>query len=667
MTQKDGWRVLAVCLVLGLGTIGLYAPAFTFNFVNLDELLTNPHLNKGLAEAIRWAFQAGNGNISQPLPWLSHALDCQIYGLKPAGHHATSLLLHAFNATLVFLVLRQLTGAFWRSAVVAAFFAWHPLHVESVAWVAQRAGLLCAFFWLLTLWAYACYAEKLKAQSSAAATAADKSSNFKVFYVLSVVFFVLALMSNPMASTLPLVLLVLDWWPLGRLDATTDRPVGKQALSLLLEKIPFFILSAASIVLTSMALSRNHLQTPMAWLPFRIRLVTAGMSCFHYLAASFWPSDLAENYPFVLHWPKWELIGAALMLLAVCVGAVRARNTRPYWLAGWLWFLFALLPMLNLVPVGAQPMADRHMYLPSIGLWMLVCWEAYDLAAVSHMGRKVLAGLCAVLLAACCGLSSLQLQAWKNEGTLLARIPKSNSNSAGHADYAAYLLRTGQLPQAQAEGEKAVGISPDSPVFPVLLGDIFLAENKVDAAKQKFQLALRLDPKAEAARMGLGRAFLAQKQAADAAEEFRTVCSHQPKNLEARLWLARTLRLQGKADSAVSEYRALLALKANQSETFNALNELAWLLATYPQAEIRRGSEAVQMAKAACTLTQGREPAFLGTLAAALAETGDFDNAVKIGQSAHDEALAQGRKALAETNLQLITLYRAHKPFREKQ
>jgi tetratricopeptide (TPR) repeat protein len=313
---------------------------------------------------------------------------------------------------------------------------------------------------------------------------------------------------------------------------------------------------------------------------------------------------------------------------------------------------------------GAQPMSDRYMYFASIGLWMLVCWEACDSARQYPHGPAVVSALGVVLLAACCVASSMQLRYWRNEGTILSRIPESNYNPLGHADYAGYLFRRGQLAPAQAECEKAIAISPNFVPFPVLLGDILLAGGKTNQAVEKYQSALRLDHSSIMARLGLGRAYLAEHHVADAAAEFNAVLHDQPRNFEAHRWLAHTFQIQGKAAEAVAEFHASLNLQPNQPDT---LNDLAWLLATDPHAEIRHGAEAVQLATRACALTLEQEPRLLGTLAAAYAETGDFDKAVAAGQKAHDIALAQGRKALAETNLQLLTLYRAHKPFREKQ
>jgi len=422
-------------------------------------------------------------------------------------------------------------------------------------------------------------------------------------------------------------------------------------------------LSIVSGVMTAIALHSNPMLDPVARIPFKLRFVTAGMSCFRYLAKSIWPSDLGALYPFA-HWSKPELIGVALVLLAISIAAVRTVKARPYWLAGWLWFLAALFPTLNLLQTGAQPMSDRYMYIPSIGLWMLVCWEAYDLAAPLRFGRAALATLSAVLLAACCVATSMQLRYWRNEGTLAARIPESKSNAVGHADYASYLMRHGQFALAQAECEKAIAISPGFAPFQAFQGRIFLAEGKIDDSIQKTQLALRLDNNLDIARLELGHAFLLKKRAADALEEFKAVLRHNPRNYEAHNWLARTSFIQGKAADAIAEYRSSLSLQINQPDT---LNDLAWMLATDPHPAIRHGAEAVQLAGRACALTREQEPVFMGTLAAAFAETGDFEKAALAGQKAHDLAMSQGRKELADKNLQYLALYRAHKPYREKQ
>jgi Tfp pilus assembly protein PilF len=315
------------------------------------------------------------------------------------------------------------------------------------------------------------------------------------------------------------------------------------------------------------------------------------------------------------------------------------------------------------------------MYIPSIGLWMLFCWEAHDLAGLWPSGRAALGGLAVGLLAACCVLSSIQLRIWQNEGALLARIPQSNSNARAHADFADFLLHSGQLNQAIAECRTAISIAPAVTEYPVLLGDILLAAGKPDDAIEQFQGALRMDQTAGFARVELGRAFLIKKRLPDAEGEFNAVLRNQPKNFEAQTLLAQCLLIQGKTSNAVTAFWSSLKLQPNQAE---ALNDLAWVLATDPHPDIRHGTNAVQLAYKACELTRFQEPKLLGTLAAAWAEAGDFDKAVLIGQRAHDVATnlaqhaadpawAQSLKTLADTNTQLVTLYRQHKPFREKK
>ena len=383
-----------------------------------------------------------------------------------------------------------MTGAFWRSAAVAAFFAWHPLHVESVAWIADRKDVLSGFFWMLALWAYVRYAENSKAK-------------FQIPVILRrwrSLFFALGLMAKPMLVTLPCILLLIDWWPLGRLrfgavpEAEATAPATPRVSSLLIEKIPFVLLSIASCVITVIAEHHEAVSSAVARMPFKVRFITAGVSYFRYLEETVWPSDLGPSYPFVVHRPKWELAGIALALLGISVLAIRFRKSRPYFLMGWLWFVGMLVPTLNLIFAGAQPMADRYMYLPSIGLFILICWDASDVARQWRAGRMALGSLCGVALAGCCIASSLQFQYWRNEGTLLSRIAEPESNFMGHANYALFLMHHNQLPEAQAECEKAISIMPAYAPLQAEMGDIFLAEGKFDDAIRKFRLVRKVGP-----------------------------------------------------------------------------------------------------------------------------------------------------------------------------
>ena len=665
MDSRDLRRTLVVCLVLGLGTIGLYAPALTFNYVKTDDIIYvvgNPFVAHGLSfPAVGWAFTTGYGGNWHPLTWISHMLDCQLFGLQPGGHHAVSILFHAVNVVLLFLVLRRMTNCFWRSVAVAALFAWHPLHVESVAWIAERKDVLSTFFWMLTLWAWVRYVEEVKTPSS-------KS----IFFYFSALFlFVLGLMSKPMVVTLPCVLLLLDWWPLGRLrfgaapaGAEAPPPPGAQIARLVGEKIPFFVFSIASGIVTLLAARRQEAFSVVAQLPFKVRFVTAVLSCFRYLAKTLWPSDLGATYPFMLRHTRWELIGAALILAAISILALGARKSRPYWLFGWLWFLGTLLPTMNLVAAGAQPMADRYMYIPSIGLLILICWEVFDLAAATEHAQLILGGIWGAALVGCCVLTSFQLQFWRNEETLVSHIAMPRYNFMGHADYAVFLMRHNQLAAAEAECNQAVSILPTYGLLYLMQGDVLRMEGKFDRAVQQLNLALKYDPRLVGARIPLGRALLGLKRPVEAAAQFRTVLQSEPRNFEADAWLAKSLLIQGKTNESITEFRRTLSLQPNDAEV---LNDLAWLLATSPHSEIRNGAEAVKLASNACELTGNKQPLLLGTLGAAYAEAGRWDEAVAAAQKAHDLAAAAGQKAVAERNLQLQQLYRSHQPFREKQ
>jgi tetratricopeptide (TPR) repeat protein len=707
MPRKDFWRVFVVCMVIGLGTVALYSPAFMYHFVNLDDVVyvtSNGHVNHGVtADAIKWAFTSPYAGNWHPVTWISHMVDCQVFGPNPTGHHVVNVVLHALASVVLFLALRCMTGALWRSAAVAAFFAWHPLHVESVAWIAERKDVLSGLFFMLTLWAYVRYAQ----------TSKWRPPGSKFLYVLSLIFFAIGLMAKPMLVTLPFILIFLDWWPLGRLgakpapaiapaaaplsaaalpadalapvsppapapEAETKTPATPSWRCVLAEKIPFFLLSIASCIVTVMAWRHQGVNELLAILPFRKRLVTAGASYFHYIEKLVWPSDLGPTYPFIIRWPKWEMAAVALLLLGITVIAIQIRKTRPYWLVGWLWFVVMLAPTLNLPFPAAQSLADRYMYLPSIGLLILVCWEVSDIAEQWPACGIIAGVLCVAALAGCCLVTSSQLHIWRDESTLVSRIPQPESNFAGHADYAAYLLNHNQIRAAETESEQAVAILPGYAPFQSMLAEIFFLERRYDDCIQKCHLVSVQDPDMVGIHLLWGRALIAEKKPEAAAAEFKTVITAQPRNFEAYNMLGATdAGALGKTSAAIDEFRRSISLQPKQPEI---LNNLAWILATDPDPKNRNGDDAVKFAAQACALTHSSEPLLLGTLAAAYAEAGRFDDAIATAQSAHDVAMAQAaaaekakqpaaasnRKALAARETDLVKQFQAHKPFRRK-
>lgn len=667
MNQMNRRQTLVVCLLLGLGVLALYSPALGYHFIDYDDpayVVRNPAVNHGFTgEGLFWAIRTGSAGAWQPLAWISHMLDSAVFGLHPWGHHLTSILLHAVNSVLVFLVLARMTGAFWRSAVVAGLFGWHPLQVETAAWISDRNDLLSAFFFLLTLWAYAAYAGRKRAEGGKTA----------LFYLLALGLFALSLASKPAAVMLPFVLLLLDWWPLGRMahaaqplpaDAGSAAPSPRASLvSLVVEKIPFFCLSLGATVLAVWAERREGSLHLFTGLPMKGRVIVVANAYYRYLRKIIWPTGLAPLYPSFVPRHKWEVLGIVVVLGLISIFALQLRKSRPFWFTGWFWFALLVFPVTNILAESGQFMADHHMYLPSIGLFLLVVWEVYDAVAASAFGRQMAAGLALTALAACCVISVLQLRIWRNDGTLLAHIALPSSNAVAHANYAAYLMSQNELPKAEEECAEAVQIAPRSGYFAALLGDAYLMDRKYDDSIAAFNHALQVDPSLSRVRVPLGRALLAKKRPNDAVAQFVAAAKADPRNFEAHTWLGKLLEAAGKSGQALQEYRATLALQPNQPD---ALNDAAWIMATDHNATLRNPGVAVQLSKKACALTRESDPMLLGTLAASYAADGQFDLAVTTAQKAHDLAAAHGNKRVAERNLQLIALYRRHKPYQEK-
>jgi Tfp pilus assembly protein PilF len=649
---------------------------------------------------VLWSFNVGYADNWHPLTWLSHTLDCQLFGLSPGGHHATNVLLHAFSAMLLFLVLHRMTKTFWRAALVAALFAWHPLRVESVAWVSERKDVLSGVFWMLTMWAYVRYAEECKMQN---VHHVERGKKCKIYYALALFLFVLGLMAKPMLVTLPFVLLLLDWWPLHRISfgpgtAGPEGPISppaKSARFLLTEKIPFFFLSLVSCVLT-LAAQRGAIES-LARIPLSFRLMDAARAYYKYIEKTIWPSKLAVIYPMNLHGMGWDVVWACLFVAVLSATAFRLRNSRPYWLAGWLWYLGTLVPVLNLVHIGSQAMADRYTYIPSIGLLLILCWDVHDLSAAWPFRRLLLGVLGAAAVAACLVATRTQLQYWKNGGALFSHaIEVTPRNIVALVNDAAYLREHKQPEEARLRCEEALRIFPNYAGAHFILGAVFAGEGKLDEAAAELETALRLDSSRHAAHAVLGAVELARNMPAQAQQHFTAALTYDPANPDVRAGLGKALAMQGRLDEAsaqfvealrfapqnldtryqlavilarqrkareaIAQYEFLLRLQPDYSDV---LNNLAWLLATDPRPEFRDGNKAVGLAARACSLTHHQQPAPLQTLSAACAEAGRFDEAIAAARQAHDLALAQGKPDIAAKNVELLELYRARQPYRE--
>jgi len=633
------WRKWVVGLLLGAVVLVVFWPAVHCNFVYFDDhdyVLYNKDIQHGLNwRSIQWAFTTAHASNWHPLTWVSHILDCQLYGLEPAGHHATSVLLHVANAVLLFLLLNGLTGALWRSAFVAAMFALHPLRVESVVWISERKDVLSTFFWMLTVGAYVRYAEEFKVQS-------PKS---KVFYALALVFFACGLMSKPMLVTLPCVLLLLDYWPLGRLEFGQNF-----SWRLVVEKIPFLLLAAGDSVVTFLIQRHFGVVTTLTRFPLGVRLANVPVSYMRYLSKSFWPSGLAVFYP---HQPLGllEVAAAVCLLAAVTFLAVRRWRAQPYLAVGWFWFLGMLVPTIGLVQVGYQAMADRYTYLPSIGLWIMVAWGVGDWIGERRFPRAAaaLAGGMAVL--ACIVLTPVQIHYWRDTRALFLRAASmTDQHYMAYFNLGCDALEQGEFPQAIDYFKTALRSEVDNAQWTDHsraynnLGYAYLQEGQITNAVTNFEMAIAIKPHFPEAYYNLGRAFLTNQQPDVAAKCFQQALDMDPNVADIHYKLANALVQLNKPAQAITQFSQALQLRPAMDE---AANNLAWLLATCPDRTLRDGARAVALAIQASQHSHDQNPIILGTLAAAYAEEGNLATAAATAQRARQLALAQHNPALA--------------------
>jgi protein O-mannosyl-transferase len=581
--------VVAISLALALITLGLYAPVLGHAFIDFDDDLyvtANPMVQQGWTwPAFTWAWTAGRASNWHPLTWLSHMTDCSLFGLNPAGHHATSALLHAVNTVLLFLLLRRMTGAVWRSAVAAALFGWHPQHVESAAWVAERKDVLSTFFFLWALWAYVRFAEEFKVQGS----------RFKVFYILSLLFFGCGLMSKPMVVTLPFVLLLLDYWPLQRFGRGL-------ATRLTLEKMPFFALSAASSIVTYFVQKGSGAVSESA--PLWLRAANAILSYGRYLGRTLWPARLAIIYPYSPKVPLVELCGCGFLLVTVTWLALRYRQKR-YLATGWFWYLGTLVPVIGLILAGSQSSADRFTYIPLIGIFVIVVWGIADLSAGWRLPAWAPGLAAAFALASCAIGTEKQLGYWTDSGTLFTHaLAVTKGNYLAWNNLGSHLLRQGKPEEASRcftnslqDGErplnlhnmgmalaalhrpseaaqffaKALALDPNYIPARMSLADSLADAGRDREAADEYRKVLRLDPSQVDAHCNLACALAAQGRDAEAMTELQTALRLRPSDASSHCNLGNLLMAQGKLDQAAEEYRAALRAKPNSPEIHSNL------------------------------------------------------------------------------------------------
>jgi protein O-mannosyl-transferase len=564
-------------VILALVTVILYWPITSNGFINFDDdayITDNPHVSHGLTwSGIVWAFQSGYAANWHPLTWISHMADCQFFDLHASGHHLMNVLFHTANTLLLFILLNLMTVAIWRSAFVAALFAWHPMHVESVAWAAERKDVLSAFFWMLALLAYAKYAK------SDASRIALKNCLCSPIYWLALFFFACGLMSKPMVVTFPFVLLLVDFWPLQRLKASTGQ-------SLVIEKIPFFVLAFIGSIATYCVQKTGGAVSSSESFSFRIE--NALWAYDRYIAKLFWPTDLAIVYPF----PSNELVVpaiAATVLLVMCSMAFIFLSRRlPYFFTGWFWFLGTLVPVIGIVQVGSASMADRYSYLPSIGLFILVTWGLADLLSSSG-GKMSLAVAAIAVLIACLSLTRSQIAYWRNSVTLFSHANKVTVNNfvadaclgqaldatgdetnalaycreavrldpdypAGQFFLAIVLWKMGGTNEALEHVDRAAQAAPQDSSFQYNLGKFLLEHGFPDQAAPRFIFALKISPDFPQAHNALGKTYLKQGKLSQAADELSWAVQLEPDNAQFHYDLGTVLLNESQADEAIVQF-----------------------------------------------------------------------------------------------------------------
>ena len=546
-----------ICLLLIATTLSVFWQVQNHDFVNIDDnkyISDNPHVKNGLTRAsFIWAFTTTRAANWHPLTWLSHMLDYQLYGMNPGGHHLTSLLLHVANSVLLFLLLSRMTGALWRSAFVAALFALHPLHVESVVWVSERKDVLSTFFWISTMWMYFRYAKR--------------PDFFR--YMLALFAFALGLMAKPMLVTLPCVLLLLDYWPLRRFrpgETAAITPAAKEQGSpffyLLLEKIPFFALSTASSIVTFIAQkSAGALMVDVY--PVKIRIANALVSYVSYMGKMIWPRGLVVFY---LHpgksLPGWHAVGAGLLLVCLSVAVMRAARRHPYLAVGWLWYLGTLVPVIGLVQVGLQAMADRYTYVPLIGLFIIVAWGVFDLVKGWRHQQVALALSAGLLLFGLTTCTWLQVRHWKNSATLFQHALRMNSqNYLAHNNLGAALLQQGKIEEGILHYTKALEIQPNYWLAHSNLGGHLVGQGEMEEAMRHCSEAVRLNPGSPEAHSNLGLALALQGRFEEATTHYFEALRLRPEYAPAHRNLGLALERLGRPQEALTHYAEAVRFK----------------------------------------------------------------------------------------------------------
>jgi tetratricopeptide (TPR) repeat protein len=714
--MKETHLRILISLALVMATAAVFWQVRTHEFVNYDDndyITENYMVKRGLTwGGVVWAFSGGHANNWHPLTWMAHMLDCQLFGLNSGAHHLVNAGFHVANTVLLFFLLQAIAGGLWRSAFVAALFGLHPLHVQSVAWASERKDTLSTLLWFLIMWAYAAYARR--------------TSTAKYALVLGL--YALGLMAKPMLVTIPLVLLLMDYWPLGRLRFHAKKGQGVPLSRLIWEKAPMFVMTVLSSIITFLAQLKETVVST-AQLPLYERTTNAIVAYSHYVIQLFWPGKLAMLYPISLQIPWWKIVGSLAFLATTTYLVLRYGTRHRYLVFGWFWYVITLIPVIGFVQVGSQAVADRYTYIPYIGLFMILAWGAGDLVHRLHIRRLFLLPPALAVLCVCAVYAHEQVGYWKNSEVLLRHtLEVTPDNCLVHNNYAITMDQKGNIDEAIKHYLEALRIKPDFPEVHNNLGAAYDKTGKHDEAFQQYLEALRLKPEypdalyntAASYRMrgkideaieyykkvlqlrpdyvganfDLGGILFSRNQYAESIAHYEAALDVIPNYPEGHNNLACVLVAAGKKDEAIAHLRRALQLKPNYPDAYKNLavifrkdgrigealenyraaiqaapdrldlaNDLAWLLATSPDASTRNGNEALSIAERCNQATGGKSEVVLDTLGAAYAAVGRYEDAVKSAQQAVDICKSKGALQQAKDLEARLQLYKAGKPY----
>lgn len=561
-TDRRLLQMTAVACFLVAAIWAVFWQVAGHRFIEYDDqvyLLENPHVRTGLSLTnVRWAFTSTYAANWHPLTWLSHMLDVELFGLHPAGPHLVNVAFHTANAVLLFFLLCRLTGALWRSAAVAALFALHPLHVESVAWAAERKDVLSTLFWMLTIYLYARYVERQTPGR----------------YILTLAAFAAGLMAKPMLVTLPFVLLLLDYWPLARPGAGEGCTGAKRRSFrfLALEKLPFLLLAGASSWVTLVAQEKGHAVTSLANTPLSARIGNALLAYVCYLEKTFWPRGLAVIYPFPDAIGFWPPFAAASFLSVITIVTIHQRRHRPYLLVGWLWYVGTLVPVIGIVRVGLQSMADRYTYVPLIGVFLMLVWAIADFSGRRPYRRTILVTLCCVIFSACSLATWRQLSYWRDTETLASHaLDVTRNNFVAHALLGRQLEREGKLGEALRHFDVAVRIAPWYEYAKIHQGLILKNQGRLNAAIFKYNEVILQNPTSVAGHINLGILMGLENRLPEAMENFRIALDFDPDSATAHYNMGLTLSRLGRLTEAIAQYRTALSIDPYDADCHNNL------------------------------------------------------------------------------------------------